>query len=466
MNIDFVYAGNQKVGPVPFGVISLAAILETEGHSVQVVDLDGQSFSYDSLAKRYEREKREPKMIGLTTMTTPTLERVAHLAELYRQIFPQSLIVVGGPHATIFPQEMLQELPIDVVVVGEGYVTVQDLARKIETGADLGEVQGLYYRKNGGITQTGERPLLMEMDILPMPAWHLVDLLQHYYVYIIESRGCPFRCTFCYSQMHKRYITKSPARVVQDIKYMHDRFKVRTFKFWDDLPFGGHKAKMVEFCERLRQERLNVSWSCFIRPEMVDEETIQAMRAAGCFRVALGVETGSPRMLKILNKHNTPEKYRHVFTILNKHDIITGVTFMLGLPDENKEDLEMSLQLAREIKATEYFAQNFKPYPGTALFQFALERGFNPPQNIFEWSKYSDFTQYNVNVSNVSTEDLLKVRKQIEGLTDKRKIYRILARVGLKQVATAPLKETSRFLHVGYNRLIAPRIKGATRISG
>jgi radical SAM superfamily enzyme YgiQ (UPF0313 family) len=461
VQIDLAYAGMSKVGPVPFGVISLASILERAGHSVRVVDLDGQAINEESLKRHYRA--RRPEMIGITTMTTPTLARVARVADHSRRLFPESTIVVGGPHATIFPEEMLRELPVDVVVVGEGDLTVVELASALEAGADLSTVKGIRFKRNGSVIDTGPGPMLQHLDDLPMPAWHLVDPLKHYYVYIIESYGCPFRCTFCYTHLHGQFRTKSPARVVEDIEYMAELHGIRMFKFWDDLPFGGSKARMLEFCRLLAQRRLDVRWSCVTRPQVISDEVISAMMQTGCFRVSMGVETGSPRMLRLLNKDNRVETYLETFELLARYDILTAAGFMLGLPGEEREDLEMSIRLAESLRATEYFASNYKPYPGTQLYEAARENGFVPPRSIQEWAEYSDFTQYNVNVSKVGMDELIKAKKHIEGLTNVRKIYRTLIKAGLHQLRVSPWREARRFTAVGYNRFVKPRLARCKR---
>ncbi|HCE42148.1 MAG TPA: hypothetical protein DET40_01200 [Lentisphaeria bacterium] len=453
MEIALIYAGMNAIGPVPYGLTVLAAILEKEGHKVSILDFDGDPLSCQSFEKRMS--DRRPKMIGITLMTTPMLERAAELLSYARRLFPTATIVAGGPHATIFPAEILRELPVDIVAVGEADITIKEIARTIELDGNLGSVAGICFKKDGDVVNTGPGPMLsrQEMDMLPVPAWHLVDIYKHYYVYIIESYGCPFKCTFCYTHMHGNYRSKSPSRIVEDIAVLANKYKVRMFKFWDDLPFGGSKQKMREFCRLLIDRNLDVKWTCFLRPEGVDDETIDIMVKSGCFRIAMGVESGSPRMLQLLNKENTPEKYIEAFRILGKYDIITAVPFMLGLPGESRSDIQLSIGLAEKIKATEYYSSNYKPYPGTKLYQAALDRGFKPPGNIIEWSRYSDFSNYSRHSSELTTEELLQAKKHIENLTDNWKKYRILLKAGWHQFKASPFREARKFLKIARSRV-------------
>lgn len=456
MQIDFIYTGMDRPGPVPYGVILLSAILEKEGHDLRVIDLDGKRITAELLRKSFDGSK--PDIICLSLMTTPTLGRAAAVFDLIPKIVPSATVVVGGPHATIFPEELLREFPcIDVVIHGEGDISLPRLVHAFDNGRSLGSVKGIYYRENGVVRHTGAGDMLDQpgMDKSPFPAFQLIDLYRHNYVYIIESYGCPFRCSFCYTHIHKHYRTKNPKRVIEDIVRMVENHKIRVFKFWDDLPFGANRKKMIEFCEELVRRNLRIKWSCVTRPELYSQEVIEAMISAGCFRVSMGVESGSPRMLKLLNKKNTPEKYMRVFELLSKYDIISSASLMLGLPGEELDDLQLTVDLAKNIRATEYFPQNYKPYPGTELFRLALERGFKPPQTTLEWSRYSDFTKYNVNVSNVSMDDIISAKKTIEGLNDWFKNFRIVLKAIPYQLREAPAKEAKKFLSEGLRRIVS-----------
>ncbi|MCK4351976.1 B12-binding domain-containing radical SAM protein [candidate division WOR-3 bacterium] len=453
MNVDLIYPGNLMFGPVPFGIISLASILEQPSYSVRVLDFDGQMLNLRSFSKKFG--KRKPDIVGITTFTTPMLKRVVKVANYTRRLFPECLIVCGGVHATIFPEQILRELPVDIVVFGEGDLTLPELVKTVESGEDLSRVKGIYYKEGDSIIKTPERSIIKikDLETSPMPAWHLIDPYRHNYIYLIESRGCPFRCSFCYAYIHKRYRTKSVNRVVEDVKCLYNKHKIRAFKFWDDLPFGGSKSKMTEFCERLLEERLDIRWSCFIRPEMVTHEVLRALERAGCFYVAMGVESGSPRMLKLLNKDTTVEKYLEAFNKLSQYNLITAVAFMLGLPDEEIEDIQMTIKLAKKIGVTVYYPQNFKPYPGTKLYDYCLQKGFKEPKTILEWAEYSDFSKYNVNVSNVDLDTLIKARKQIISFGNPAKYYSILSRVALFQVKRFSVLEAKKFFKLSLNKL-------------
>lgn len=441
---------------MPYGVLLLSAILENEGHDLRVIDLDGKKITHNLLQKFFN--ERKPEVICLSLMTTPTLGRAATVFDLIPKIVPSAKVVVGGPHATLFPEELLKEFHcIDVVVQGEGDITLPRLIQAFGRGEILDSIKGIYYRHNGKVKSTGPGEMLDQegVNCSPFPSFGLIDLYRHNYVYIIESYGCPFKCSFCYTHIHKKYRTKSPERVVEDVVRMVCDHKIRVFKFWDDLPFGASPKKMLKFCEGLSRKDLKIKWSCVTRPELYSQEVIEAMIASGCFRISMGVESGSPRMLKLLNKKNTPEKYLRVFELLSEYDIITSASFMLGLPGEELEDLGMTVDLAKKIKATEYFPQNYKPYPGTELFRVALERGFKPPQTTLEWSRYSDFTKYNINVSNVSMDNVIVAKETIEGLNDWFKNFRIVLKAMPYQLREAPVKEAKKFLAEGLRRTIS-----------
>lgn len=451
MNIDLVYPGSLTIGPAPYALVSLAPLLEQEGFNVRIVDFDGIPITYENVSKKFKN--KTPDIIGITAYTTPLLERAAIVTEYVRKLFPESFILWGGVHATIFPREILQELPVDAVVVGEGELTLLELAKSIQQDRDLSKVRGIYYKKDDEILKTPERELIKYLNKLPMPSWYLINYFQHNYIYLIESRGCPYRCSFCYKHMWKKYRSKSVDKIIEEIKYLQTLFNLRIFKFWDDLPFGGNVTKMIDFCETVQQEELDIKWTCFIRPEMIKEELLEAFEKAGCFRVAMGVESGSPKMLDLLNKQTTPEEYRKSFKLLSKYPILSVASFMLGLPGEEMGDLKLTLELAKEIKATEYYAQNYKPYPNTELYEAALKQGFKEPRSIYEWAHYSNFDEYNVNTSNIPLDVLIKARKTILGLNNNPKKYYITAGAILHQFKASPGTEMHRAVNIFYNKL-------------
>ena len=451
MKVALIHSGSLRLGPAPLASISLAAMLRSKNIEVEVINFDGYPITYEYFLRKFDGKR--PDVIGFTAHTMPMLERTCILTEYAKKEFPDAKIFWGGVHASIFPKEVLNELPVDVVVVGEGDFTILELINSLNNKLNFSEIKGIAYRKGKEIIVNQERPIIEDLNVLPMPAWDMINFSEHLYVYLIESRGCPFRCRFCYNKMRKRYRTRSVDNVVNEIKYLYDTYKLRTFKFWDDLPFGGSKEKMIEFCEAINSHRMKIMWSAFTRNEMIDESVLKAQEKAGCIRLSIGVESGSQRMLDKINKSTKVEKYVKSYDLMNKFKMSTVASMMIGLPDENYEDLKATLRLAKRIKATEYYAQNFKPYPGTDMYPEALGK-FKEPENIYQWARFCSFDKTNINLSNIKTSDLLKARKEIFSLENRPKKWFYIFKGALHQFKATPFIEFKVALKLMQNSVL------------
>jgi len=383
------------------------------------------------------------------------LERAISVTKYIREMFPNSVIVWGGIHTSLFPRQTLQQLPIDAIVIGEGELTMLELANNLSEGKSLSGIKGLGYKEGDKIQINPPRELIKDLDELPIPSWHMINPSKYYYIYLMGSRGCPYRCSYCYT--HKMWEGKYRSRgidsLITEIKLLSNTFGIKIFKLWDDLPLGGNADKMIMFCERLQGENLNIQWQCNLRPEMVNDKLLKALTNAGCVRIGMGLETASMRMLKLLKKNTTVEHYKKAFEVLSHYKICTVVNFMLGLPTETREDIEETIALAREIKATEYYPFNFKPYPGTDLYSYALRQGFKEPANIYEWAKFGGYEKFNLNLSNMDMDLLNNARKKIKGFENKSKKMRFRVRAVMHQIFANPIRELKRMARISLRKL-------------
>jgi Fe-S oxidoreductase len=384
----------------------------------------------------------------------PMLERTCILTEYAHHFFPEAKIIWGGVHTSIFPSEVINELPVDYAVINEGDETIVELLETLQkNGVDIHQVKGIAYKAHGRIFFTPPRELVNDLNILPLPAWDLIDIGDYYYLFLLESRGCPFHCAFCYNKMKKQYRMKTIDGAIDEIKYLYQYKKVRTFKLWDDLPFGGSAHKMIEFCEKIVKNKLDIRWTCFTRNELVTEDVLKAQIAAGCFRLVIGMESGSQRILDKMRKHTTVEKYIHSFELIHKHKISTAVAFILGYPGENQDDLAATLDLAHRIKATEYYAQFFKPYPSTDIYR-EIEDLFDKPPNIYAWARFSGFQTTGANFSSINQNELNRALKTIQSLTHIWENRWFLAGAAFHQFKTTPFRTFRISLKLAVNHLL------------
>lgn len=369
---------------LPTGLCYLHAVLREAGFDSVLANFSGLTLP----AIQKQLTSLHADIVGISQWTHnrhASLE-TAHLA---RQLNPDSIIIMGGGHATFRYREMLADgSPVDIVVLGEGEETMRELADRVAAGKSWRDVEGIAFRDNGRIVLTGKRAPKMTLDALPFPARYLehaigVDLeLQSEFV--LTARGCPSACSFCSSPgfWGRRVRFRSPEAIVAEILYIRDRFGLIYFSLRDDT-FTADRDRAIEFCRLMIERRVSVLWNCQSRVTTLDEEVLTWMKRAGCECVQLGVESGSPRILAQLDKSIHPQQVEQTAALVRKVGINLSVYLISDVPGEDEEDIRMTIELVRRIKPDDGYVSPLAYYPGTRLFEKAVASGLASPA-IFE----------------------------------------------------------------------------------
>jgi anaerobic magnesium-protoporphyrin IX monomethyl ester cyclase len=365
----------------PLGIAYLAAVLERDGHQVGVFD-----FGLDPDVPLEEDVKRvcafAPQLVGITAMTSvyhSTLETAIMLkASLGRPI------VIGGPHATMYPERVLAESPvIDYVVRGEGEETLLSLVHALDAGSrDLSAIEGLSYRLRGEIVSNPDRALIKDLDALPFPARHLFEL-QRYglctpdgqpMVTILSSRGCPYNCSYCFKGIVGRtYRQRSPESIIAEIRQLIAQYGVRDFYFIDDL-FTIDLKRLNAITDQLIAEKIDVRWQCLGRVDRVNAEILRKMYAAGCRRIHYGIESGNQQVLECINKGIELNQVRQAVRWAKEAGIQVKGYFMLGLPRDTEATMQQTVDLAVELDLDEAMFSLTTPFPGTRLWDELIKK--------------------------------------------------------------------------------------------
>ena len=383
----------------PNGILYIAAVLEEHGHEVRVYDgnIDhrrpGDFISF------------KPDVIGFSVLTGPNMDAAIAQSREFKEIIPGSKIVWGNVHPSILPQQTLVESYIDYVVIGAGEYTLLELIEHLEKGDTLGDIKGLAFKEEGRIVINAPRPFIEDLDELPDPAWDLVDVNKYWSVTLNSSRGCPFSCTFCYNTaFHRKYRGDfSAERIVAQMKHLRKRYGIKFIRFFEDN-FTYNRTRLRQFCQLLIDQKVKIEWDCDSRADL-DEKDIALMARSGCVSVALGVESGSPRMLKFLKKGTTVAKMEAAFWLFVKNKIIPRVNIMVGLPTETIEDFRLSKELLQRLDNPPNLYNRYVPYPGTTLFDYCIVNGLiASPQKLTDWGNFTEMSATSVNLSNVPQE--------------------------------------------------------------
>ncbi|HLC00785.1 MAG TPA: radical SAM protein, partial [Candidatus Bathyarchaeia archaeon] len=296
------------VGHLPFALLGLgylAAVLEKNHYQVDVIDCQVLKLSFDEF--RNELSKRKPDVVGMTA-TTLTYNSALQTARIAKEVHPNCVTALGGPHVTFWDEKALQECPqLDVVVRREGENTMLELVQRIEKGKDYSDVVGTTCRRNGKFVHNPDRPYIEDLDSLPFPARHLwpMEKLRETedILYLATSRGCVYWCEFCTTvRMHgRKYRIRTPKNVVDELEFLHKTYNVTNFTFCDDA-FTVDQTRTEELCSDILRRGLKIKWNCGTRVDMLTKELLVKMKEAGCISVWFGVESGSQQVLDAMKK--------------------------------------------------------------------------------------------------------------------------------------------------------------------
>lgn len=346
----------------------------------------------------------QPDLVGITVRSAK-LPSALRIARIVKSVAPQCRVVVGGPHPTVAPEECAAQADVDFVIRGEGEQTIAELCDALENGGELEAVAGLTFRREGQVIETPPRPLIQDLDALPFPARSAVSRPGRYDARmmgdVVTGRGCPFHCGYCSaaSTWTRRVRYRSVANVLDELEAIRREFGTRDVSFWDDS-FTVNRRRVIELCRGMRERRLGMRWSCTTRVDLLDDEMLGEMRRAGCVNIALGIETGSERMLKLIDKGIDLTKIRDAVAMTRRHGIRINAYFMVGFPDETVADVQATIDLMRQVPASNLCLSIFTPYPGSALFERARELQLIPAQ--VAWEDFDHQSPHNFFVKNIA----------------------------------------------------------------
>jgi len=373
---------------MPLGLLYVAAVLEREGHSVEVIDLNMERLNDRDIRGRV----RDANIVGITGMITE-YQKVLELVNIVKQGDGNSKVTLGGPLVTTLPEELLRVSQADFVVVGEGERTIVNLVSAIEHGDSFSGITGIAYRDGNRIVITKPAEPIADLDTIPFPARHLLDvkryLKNHFESYglkikefgkiksthLITSRGCPYSCTFCFKGMWGyKWRARSTENIIGEMELLYKTYGINGFFFDDDI-FVLDRKKVFEFCNLLKTKGLDVVWYCNGRVNLMQKELLKAMYEAGCRGIAYGIESGNQQILDSMKKNITLDQVRNVVKWTKEAGINASGFFMLGMLGETRESIRETIAFAKELELDFYGFSAVTPFPGTELYNAAVERG-------------------------------------------------------------------------------------------
>jgi anaerobic magnesium-protoporphyrin IX monomethyl ester cyclase len=373
------------------GLAYLGAVSERQGHTVHIYDGDVENISLEKVLRDFA-----PDLIGITanTIQIKSAWRDAAVVKSVSDI----PVVLGGPHPTVLPAESVERPEVDIVVRGEGEATWEELCRwwmaeREWPGAISGlqSVPGISYQTpDGQVHHNPDRPVIEDLDSLPLPAYHLfridcytnlqptVDHIEGPSYPVLTSRGCPYRCTYCSQIGPRRWRMRSPENVVAEWRWLVRDLGAAEIGVLDDS-FNINRQRVLDICDLLIEEELtHVPWIMIngIRANLVDTELLGHMKRAGCIRSAFGVESGNQEILdSVIGKQLTLEQVRAAFKAAKEVGMETIGFFIVGLPGETEETMEDTIRFAVELDPVVANFSMAMPFPGTEMNRLVQEKG-------------------------------------------------------------------------------------------
>ena len=384
---------NRKI--LPFSLLYLGDALKKAGYKVKVKHITPKEIdeTVDEIIEIH------PLFVGISVLTgLPT----KYSAQASKKIKKRSEIPIvwGGVHPSLLPHVCMQEDYIDFVVVGEGEVTIVELASAIERDIPYEKVKGIGYKIKNSYKINPERPFIKDLDSYSLD-FDLINLRDYLSVSkdgsgnviksigYYSSRGCPHRCGFCYNlQFNKRrWRGHSLERVVEDINFLKRRLDINFIYFWDDN-FFTKKTRAFKILENTK--RVGINSFIEIRIDYIDKDLAASLKKLGVADIQIGGESGSDRLLELMKKGFNSHRMLESARILGEYRIPVLYAFMLGLPsetaDETNETIDLILDINSVHKEASFSVGNYLPYPGSDLYSLALQKGFSPPVKTEDWS--------------------------------------------------------------------------------
>lgn len=379
----------------PLGIGYLTASLK-QHHDVKAYHYNSMSLAVREVRQRLGEHK--PHLVGLTCSTF-NRAFVKTMIGVIKSFDRNIMLIVGGVHASFCYDQVLKQYGADFVVIGEGERTIVELCDAIEKNKPLNTVKGIAFKRNGDVSLNPPREIIFNLDDLPMPDYSYARpfIEQSGMGYVITSRGCPVRCTFCSTSSFwgQKVRMSSVSRVVDEMEMLISQFKVKKIFFHDDC-FNLGITRVKEICAEIVNRGIKIEWGCSCRVTPVSEEMIATMVAAGCRHICWGIESGSEEMLKKINKKITLSQIRNAYELSQKFSDVmsTGAFTMVGNPGETEDTIRDTVNFLNTIPITDIPSTAvLYILPGTLVYESLKRDGHIADA---DWCRYDTVPYYTI----------------------------------------------------------------------
>ncbi|MBF0285218.1 MAG: B12-binding domain-containing radical SAM protein [Magnetococcales bacterium] len=363
---------------VPISIGYLAGVVEALGEPVAILNDELESITPDHLRQAAGSPgQSDPPVFGIS-MLTASAGRGYDVAAMIRQTLPNAVVVIGGLHVTLLPDEALAMPGVDYLLRGEGEETLPEFLRKLRAGEDLTAIRGLSYRDGERFVHNPQAPVIDDLDRIPPFPYHLFDPKRYDIGFVMSSRGCPHGCTYCSQRMMTGTTVRhnTTERAIADIRLLVERHGLDHIVFLDDI-FTLKRSRVIELCQGLMASGLSqrCQFGIQTRADAVDPELLALLAQAGFNHIGYGMETGSDRLMQLANKGETVAEHEQVIAWTRAAGIKVSAMMIYGFPTETQEDRRAGFDVVRRMQVDVTKANNLIPYPGTPIYNDVQQSG-------------------------------------------------------------------------------------------
>lgn len=376
----------------PLGLITIAAYIREKAKergeelNIKIIDLNPGRQAPEEVLD--EAIAFQPDLIGVSCLSCES-DAASALTRALKSAMPDVPIVLGGPYPSHDKEVALEDPCIDYLVINEGEITLDELICALRDGGDVKQIPGLAFRVDGKPFFTPPREFIQDLDVLPIPAYDLIDLSAYFntprhsrliahreYTTVVSTRGCPYSCTYCHVTMGKKTRFRSAEKVVEELELLVNRYGVKEIQWADDI-WNLRKERSKKICDLIveRGLKIRMAWPNGVRGDIIDDELLVKMKAAGAYMITFAPESGSRRVQKYIQKNANLDKLNAIITKAADLGIFCHGFFMVGFPTETEEEMRMTFDYAlnSKLNTASFFIVNANP--GTKLYEQAKEMG-------------------------------------------------------------------------------------------
>lgn len=396
------------IEPPLWGAI-LAGYLRDKGYSIVLYDAEVENWDYEKTAQKVQEIKPLLAAIVVSgsnpSASTMNMTGAAQIAALLHQLDPSIKTLLMGLHPSALPQRTIMEEPVDFVCQGEGFHSLGKLLDALKNNAEDFSIEGLWYRKNGQLVSSPRSPLVKNLDEIPQPAWDLLPMKKYRahnwhcfddikdrqpYGILYTSLGCPFHCSFCcinalFGKNIIRY--RGIDKVVQELDFLVNACGVKNIKIIDEM-FAINQRRVVQLCDRIIDRKYDLNMWAYARVNTVTEKMLAKMKQAGINWLAYGFESGSRRVIEDVTKGYKMELVEKVVKMTYDLGIHICGNYIFGLPEDDYDSMNKTLKLMLDINAEWANIYCAMAYPGSGLYEMAIQKGWSLPDS---WQSYSQY---------------------------------------------------------------------------